>query len=545
MTFASRAAARIGKLPRADTTDVLVERDIEAKMPDGAILLADRWYAPATVGSDPVVLLRCPYGRRQLGIIGRLMAERGYQVVIQSVRGTFGSGGDFDPFHHERDDGLATYEWIASQPWFTGRIGTYGPSYLGLTQWATLSALPEYVKAMSLQVTAAKLRDCVVYPGESFSLETGAVWVHQMEYQERGAARFIWALLTARKRLERAYTTLPLRDADTAALGRRIPFYQEWLVHELPGDSWWEPLDFTRDAKNAPPSSHLSGWYDVFLLGQLADYTRMREAGRDVRLTIGPWTHTSPGAGAAGIRDGLEWFDVHLKEKTAPRGRDRVRIHVMGRDRWVDLPEWPPPSTPERWHLQPGAGLSSAAPSGGAPDRYRYDPADPTPGLGGATLDPLVAGPKDQAKREQRADVRVYSSSTLTSDVTIAGPLEADLWVKSSRPFFDVFVRLCDVDQKGKSRNISDGLLRIGPDSAPAGADGVYQVRVRMGPTAMMFKAGHRIRLQISSAAHPLYARNTGSGDRLASASELFTSDHEILHDPDHPSAVILPISDI
>jgi putative CocE/NonD family hydrolase len=544
VTFASWVFARAAKLPRASAADVVVERDVETKMGDGVVLLSDRWYSPSTVRSAPVVLLRSPYGRRQFGIFGRLFSERGYQVVIQSCRGTFGSGGRLEPFLHETPDGAATVEWIASQPWFTGKIGMFGPSYLGLVQWALAGRPPAELQAMALQVTASNVRDAVVFPGGSFSLETGAVWVQQMVYQEN-TARYLWALATSKKRLARAYRTLPLRRADLAAHGLSVDYYQQWLDHSEPGDPWWDEIDWSGYLSNMPRSSHVAGWYDIFLPSQIDDFCRQRAAGRDTRITVGPWSHMSPGGGTEGLRDALELFDDQLLGRSSVQPRGRVRLFVMGADRWVDLPGWPPPARTERWHLHPGNRLSPDAPEAAPPDTYRYDPADPTPSLSGATLDPLRAGAKDQRRREGRADVLVYSSSVLRRDLTVAGPVAADIFMRSSRPHFDVFVRLCEVDAKGRSRNVCDGIQRVQPTSIARDQDGVSRVRVRMWPTARTFRTGHRIRLQVSSAAHPLFARNPGSGEALGSASHLFPSEHEVFHDPDRPSAIELPISDI
>src|SRR5580658_10165211 len=185
MTVPSRIAGALAKLPPAHTFEVSVERDLVAKMPDGAELLADRWY-PTNVGAGlpPTVLLRSPYGRRQLGIVGRIFAERGYQVVIQSCRGTFGSGGDWVPMRNEEADGKATLDWVAAQPWFDGQLVTWGPSYLGLTQWAIAQDAPSFVKAMALDVTASNFRDAVVYPGGSFAHETALTWMYQVHHQE-------------------------------------------------------------------------------------------------------------------------------------------------------------------------------------------------------------------------------------------------------------------------------------------------------------------------------------------------------------------------
>ena len=542
MSLTSRVFAKLAGLPPARSTDVLVERDLEAKMPDGAILLADRWYAPTGADQDPVMLIRSPYGRRQLGVYGRLFSERGYQVVIQSCRGTFGSGGSsFDPFHNERSDGLATLEWVADQPWFTGTVGTFGPSYLGLTQWAVAADPPPTLKAMALQVTTARVRD-IVYPGGSFALETGAFWVNQVQIQELPVRRLLWRMLAGRRKLARAYTSLPLEAADMQVLGRRIPFYQNWLVHDAIDDPWWEPLDWSKEVGRTPPATMLAGWYDIFLPGELEDFRRLREAGREARITIGPWTHTSFAAGAAGMRDGLDWFDTHLRGAPTNQ-RQPVRYFVTGSKRWVDAADWPPPFENQRWNLQARGAFSRDEPLGGTPDKFHYDPADPAPGLGGPSLDPIRAGKKEQRRRESRSDVLTYTSATLATDLTIAGPVNADVWVRCSRASFDVFVRICDVNAKGKSYNICDGIIRIKEGDLDASADGSVCVRLALWPAAHTFLAGHRMRVQVSSAAHPLYARNLGGGEPLGTAAALHPGDLEVFHDSDHPSCVELPVS--
>ena len=242
VTLASKALGRLAGLERARTSEVSVERNLPAKMDDGAVLLADRWF-PAGSGDDvPAVLIRTPYGRRQMGVVGRLFAERGYQVVIQSVRGTFGSEGRFDPFRNEQSDGRATLDWIAGQPWFDGRLATFGPSYLGLTQWAVSGDTPAYLRAMALEVTASDFRTAVTYPGGSFALETGLAWIHQVSHQELTPLRVLGSQLTARRSVRTGARVLPLRDADLAGVGRHVDFFGDWLVHEEPGDPWWDPV---------------------------------------------------------------------------------------------------------------------------------------------------------------------------------------------------------------------------------------------------------------------------------------------------------------
>lgn len=544
MTVGSRILGALARLPRAHTYDVSVERDLEAKMADGAVLLADRWYPRVAAGTTPaVVLLRSPYGRRQLGPLGRLFAERGYQAVVQSCRGTFGSGGIWEPFRNEREDGQATLEWLADQQWFGAAVVTFGPSYLGLTQWAVADDPPAYLRAMAPAVTATDFRDAVVYPGDAFALETALTWAYQVEHQELSRLRVLAAMVSSWRTLRAAYPTLPVSETDERAVGHHVGFFQDWLAHDAPGDPWWEPVDFGRGLASAPPCSLVGGWHDIFLPGQVADYQALLAAGRTARLTIGPWTHTSPRAMATIVRDGLEWFDAFVGAKPSPLRRDPVRIFVMGSRRWVDLPTWPPPADLQRWHLHTGGHLDPAAPVASRPSRYRYDPADPTPGVGGPSLDWKDAGPKDQRRREARPDVLTYTSARLGDDLTVAGPLAVELYLRSSLEHTDFSVRLCDVSPKGKSTNLSDGILRLRPGSVDKVDDGSFRLRIAMWPTANTFRRGHQIRLQVSSGAHPLFIRNTGTGEPLATATELLAADQEVLHDPEHPSALELPIS--
>lgn len=531
----------LARLPPARTRDVGVERDLEAKMSDGAVLLADRWY-PKGLGDAPVVLLRSPYGHRQLGFVGRLFAERGYQAVIQSCRGTFGSGGEWEPFRHERDDGRDTLAWLADQRWFGGVMATFGPSYLGLTQWAMLDDPPPALRAVAPAVTATDFRSSVVYPGGAFALESTLNWVNQVEHQEESAPRVLRSMVTGGRIVRRATATAPVGLSDVRTVGHRVGWYQDWMAHDAPDDPWWKAIDFGPHLRNAPPATLLGGWYDLFLPWQVADYAALKAAGRTARLTIGPWTHASPAGMGVALRDGLDWFDVHLRGQ-ASRRDDPVRVFVMGSRRWVDLPEWPPAAEVQRWHLHAGGRLDRAAPAASAPDRYRYDPADPTPGVGGPSLDARRAGPKDQRAREQRADVLTYTSEPLGEDLTVVGPLAVDLWVRSSLEHGDFFVRLCDVSPKGRSTNLADGIIRLHPGDVESADGGKRQLRIDMWPTANTFRAGHRVRLQVSSGAHPLFARNFGSGEPFATTTTLRAADHEVFHDPDHPSAIQLPVA--
>lgn len=546
MTLASKFLARLARLPPARRGEVDVERDVRITMPDGVVLLADHWF-PVGVDRPPLIVMRSPCGRRQLGlaIVARVFAERGYGVFIQSTRGSFGSAGGWEPFRSEASDGAATHGWIAEQPWFGEISATFGPSYLGLTQWALTADPPASLRAMSLAVTASSFRDAAAYPGGTFSLETGAAWIDLIESQERTVPRILWAHARARKRLDAVYRTLPLSQADWKGFKRPLNFYQDWLIHEQPDDPWWDPLDFGRQLDRVPPASMIAGWYDLFLPAQLGDFLALRSAGRTVRITVGPWPHISGGGALAQLRDGLEWFDEQIFDRPPTRRHAGVRLFVLGTRRWVDLESWPPPATVQRWHLHPGGRLDPLPPPQSDPDDFFYDPADPTPSLGGPSLNWRSAGRRDQAERERRPGVLSFSSDLLVRDVTVAGPLAAEIWLRSDAPSSDVFVRLCDVDEQGVSHNVSDGILRLPAERTGVADDRARLARVTMWPTAITFARGHRLRLQVSAGAHPLFARNLGSGERLGSAITLVVAHQEIFHDPAHPSAINLPISPI
>ena len=217
----------------------------------------------------------------------------------------------------------------------------------------------------------------------------------------------------------------------------------------------------------------------------------------------------------------------------------------MGSKRWVEVPDWPPAASTQQWNFHSGGRLSTAGPEASPPDRFRLDPLDPTPGIGGPSLDPANAGRKDQRRREERADVLTYTSRPMEQDLTVAGPLRVDLWFRCSLEHADLSVRLCVVSDKGRSDNLSDGYRRLRPEDASADSDGTIHVGIDMWPTAVTFRRGERIRVQVAGSAHPLYNRNLGTGEPIATASVGKVADYQILHDPEHPSAIELPISTI
>jgi hypothetical protein len=224
--------------------------------------------------------------------------------------------------------------------------------------------------------------------------------------------------------------------------------------------------------------------------------------------------------------------------RTAP-----VRVYVTGERRWRELPDWPPPGARElTLHLQPGGALSEAPPPGAAePSRYRYDPADPTPALGGPMM--LERRPvRDNRPLEERPDVLTFTGAPLEVDLDAIGPVRADIRLRSNRADTDVFVRVCDVQPDGASLNVCDALIRLTAGEPPRDRDGVAPVRFELWPTAHRFAAGHRIRVQVSSGAHPRYAPNPGTGEDPLRATRGVVAEQEVLHDAERPSSVTISV---
>ncbi|MFD5830088.1 CocE/NonD family hydrolase [Lentzea sp. NPDC060358] len=530
---AGSLAQRLLRLPPATNRDVTVERDLRIPTRDGRTLLANHW-APADAAGAPTAVVRTPYGRSGPldWLYGRALAERGLHVLTVSCRGTFGSDGDFRAMRHEREDGLSVLRWLAGRPWATDVVLT-GSSYLGYTQWAVAAQAPVQVKAMVPHVTSARLALAFLRP-DRVELETLLGWSVSTATQERPGTLWRTLLGISRKRLAAAMTTLPLTGADTAALGHAWPFYQDCLHHDQ-NDPYWENEDHSPSVSDVTvPVSSIAGWYDIFLADQLRDFQVLRAAGRDAHLTIGPWWHTHLGGMTAVLRDTVDWAAAHARGTRPPR-KPPVCLYVMGVGQWRDFDQWPPLGyTPQRWHLAPGGALGSAPVPSAPPTKFTYDPSDPTPSLGGPKLEGRGAGPVDNRGLEARPDVLVFTSGALTADVEVIGEVTAEVWLRADGPSCDLFVRLCDVDGRGKSLNVCDDLVKVRPD-------GITKVTVSLSPTAFVFRRGHRIRVQVSGGAFPRFARNLGDGGPPHTSAALRTTAVEVFHDAEHPSAIVLP----
>ena len=394
---------------------------------------------------------------------------------------------------------------------------------------------------MAMQLTLSDFSQ-MTYSGASLMLENALSWTHLVTTSRNGLGKLklIVRMLLERSAIsEEQWLRLPVGTLDEVVTGEKVPFWRDWMEHCSAGDPWWEPMDFHRTIPElGRPISLVSGWHDIFTPWTLRDFAALQRHGAPARITIGPWRHTDRVAARLVMQEALDWFEHHLGRRSSER-KDAVKLFVMGADEWRCFDRWPPKeSAPATWYLQPGSGLAERPAADSPADRYRYDPADPTPSLGGPGLSPRPFA-VDNAPLESRADVLCFTSEPLTGDLDVIGVPAAELFLSSSAASADFFVRLCDVDEKGVSRNVCDGLQRtaIRPGSPP------QPLRVELWPTAYRFPRGHRLRVQVSSGAFPRWARNLGGDEPLASATGMRVAEQAIHHSPAHPSALLLPVS--
>jgi putative CocE/NonD family hydrolase len=561
---------------------VTVDLNVPAPMRDGTVLRANV-YRPAGEGRWPVLLTRLPYGK-DLPLGGSVLepvqaARRGYVVIVQDTRGRFSSEGDWEPMRNESEDGYDTVQWAASLPYSDGQVGMYGASYFGYTQWSAALTKPPALKAMVPFITWSDPYNGVVMRGGAMELGTQARWQLQMGFD----------VLVRRHRGDRAALGKAFQElaAELDALGtegyRSLPLAEfAPLVRQEVAPSFFENVAATTDRDRLAfmtikgrhhevevPTFNVGGWYDIFLHDTIANFNAMREAGAPTKLLIGPWSHgaqSNPigelnfGFGSqAGLIDlqidfqslQLRWFDRWLK--AAENGittEPPIKLFVMGANSWRSETEWPPPAAPAPLYLRAGGSLSSKAPGEERPDRYDYDPANPVPTRGGALLmtPEYPAGPYDQRPIEQRPDVLVFTSEPLSQDTEVTGPVSVRLWAASSAPDTDFIARLCDVDPDGQSINLTDGILRAryrdwseGGELSAIEPDRPYCYDIDLWATSNLFKAGHRIRLQVTSSCFPRWDRNPNTGRPFGADAGTAVAHQTIFHDRERPSHVLLP----
>ncbi len=543
--IASQFVHQMYSLPPARFS-VRTQRNIEVPTSDGIALLSDI-YTPKDAGPHPTLVMRTPYGRFGFAVVAQIYAEHGFRTLLQACRGTDGSGGEFNPLVNERNDGLATLEWIKQQDWFDGRLGLTGPSYLGYAQWAICDALPEGA-AISAKSTSSDFQS-IVFPNDAFSLQLWLSWLQTVDGLDNELFGMTLRMATGdvERRTKSIAMKLPLAEADVAAIGKIAPFWRQWFDEAIDNPPFWEARRHTeRLDENTPPNCFVTGWYDLMLDEHLADYHTLVAAGHTPHLTVGRWTHTDNELQGECLSQTISWMSAHLLDEQDALRKKPVRIYISGCEKWHESESFPPaPVSPETLFLREGGFLGSEPGAAPCPGTFRYDPADPTPNLGGAIFAFVGAGARDNEKLETRADVLTFTSAPLHADLTMIGSAQVEIFVRSSLEHTDFFVRLCDVDLHGVSTNISDAIMRMLPGKFVPDADGVSKLEFSLHASAHMFRKGHRIRLQVSSGAHPRFARNLGTNEPIGSATRMVAADQEIFHGYKYPSAVSLPVCKI
>lgn len=575
---------------------IVIDKNINARMRDGTQLAADV-YRLDTRDPLPVLLQRLPYNKDLTLPINFSMdimraARAGYAVVVQDTRGRFASEGHFTPFFDEAADGADSVEWVAAQPWASGKVGMIGGSYFGATQWLAAMGAPDPLLAIAPFMTAADYHDEWIYRGGAFELGFTLNWslsslaLGELQRRRRSGNATVGELLGMIAAVDRnsdLYENLPTNEIPE--LDGIAPYYFEWLAHPDYDDYWRRIAPGRHYEDVAAPALNMGGWYDTFLGGTLANYVGMKQRAGSARarslqrLIVGPWAH-SAASGAFpekiyGLMAGvdafdltgaqLRWFDYHLKGEENGVERDKpVQIFVMGINQWRHEDDWPLPDTnfvpyylhsDGRAHTLDGDGLLSTAPPADEPeDVYLYAPTDPVPTVGGQSFLPglLVAangGPRDQRQVERRRDVLCYTTLPLKRPLEVTGPVELILFASSTAPDTDFTGKLVDVHPDGRAEILTEGILRARyresmSDPRLLEPNHVYEFHVDLRATANVFGAQHRIRLEVSSSNFPRFDRNSNTGGVIAAArkEDMAPAINRVWHSRLYPSKLILPL---
>jgi hypothetical protein len=547
---------------------IQVKLDLKVPMRDGVLLSADL-YRPSLEGRFPTLLCRTIYDNQQLRYVEWAVrfVRAGYAVVIQDCRGRYDSDGTWDPYVCEAEDGYDTQQWVGQQPWCDGTIGTFGISYVGFTQILPAPFRSPYVKGL---VPIAHQED-----------NFGHVYVDGV-LQLQNALNFAWiGSRTVQSHIREVHDfsaqrwRLPLIEALDDLADR--PIFRHFVSHPTFDDYWQSYSMKTKYPEVDVPALFITGWYDNLLHEDFKVFQGWRQQARSeatrrtTKLVVGPWTHRGIGSGerigdvdfgpAAGIDLlglHLRWYDRRLRGfENGIDDEPPLRIFVMGANVWRDEWEWPLARTRfTPYYLHSGGhanslfgdgALSTTAPAAGEPaDRYDYDPASPVPTLGGQSM-VESPGPLDRRPVERRDDVLVYTTEVLEQDVEVTGPIEMILYAASSAVDTDFAATLVDVHPNGLATNVCEGIQRARfreslerPSLIEPGRS--YEYRVVLWETSTLFRAGHRIRLEVTSSNFPRFDRNLNSGEALATGTHPVVAHQTILHAAEHPSRLVLPI---
>ena len=526
-------------------------------------------------------------------------AENGYVAVSQDARGTYRSEGVFRPIIQEQADGYDAIEWAAAQPWSNGRVAMTGTSYMGVTQWQAALTAPPHLVAIAPGQTATDYHDHWTYVNGVFDLWFGQSWPLAFFAPDAHRRRLIagGAAPEAAERAARAYLAegerLIARDwieqvplADFADFRELAPYYYEWLAHPS-YDDYWAAVDVEAQwEKITVPALVTGAWGDLFHIGSVRGFNGMRsgagsEAARAGTLLVmtGGGGHGQEGAvsfGGAGDRDlrelRLRFYDHHVKGISNGIDREpRVQLFVQvppdsgteGSGFWLEGDAFPPAgAVTARFNLASGGGANSrwgdgvlarGEPPHGPDDSFTYDPRDPAPALGGGLCCLTLgfyfrSGAQDQSTVERRDDVLVYTSAPLAEDLAVIGPVKVRLWATTTARDTDFTAKLVDVHPDGFAQNVLNRVVRArfrnGSKAPPSSIEPgrAYEYEIDLGYTANVFRAGHRVRLDVSSSDFPHLARNHNTGDDPATDGRFVVAVQTVHHDAQRPSHVELTV---
>jgi len=575
----------LSPLLAAEHYAVKVERDVPAKMRDGVTLRADV-YRPDADGKFPVLLKRTPYNKSGSGHendFAREAASHGYIAIMQDVRGRYTSEGEWYPFIHEAEDGYDSVEWAAALPYSDGRVGMWSGSYVGATQMLAASAHPPHLAGICPVVTASNYHDGWTYQGGAFEQWFDESWTSGLaqdtlnrSIQRSSNARLGQDVLPL---TNYPLFNLPASGAANVTTPALAPYFLDWLSHPSYDDYWKAVSIEAHYADIRVPVLHIAAWYDIFLGGSLRNYMGLKahaatdEARKGQHLLVVVGGHAGGGRKIGDLDFGpeagkfeeteitLRWYDFLFKgiQNEFASGKP-ITIFVMGLNQWRQEDDWPlarAKATKYFLHSQGSANssrgngsLSTSAPASEPADKFTYDPEKPVPTIGGPLCcdsSHLAPGPKDQHTLEARDDVLIYSTPPLEHDLEVTGPVRLEIFASSSAVDTDFTGKLVDVYPDGTAINITEGILRAKfRDSQETPAlltpGKVYSLAIDLWATSNVFRAGHRIRLEISSSNFPRFDRNLNTGESAATSGKWAAATNSILHDAAHPSALVLPV---
>ena len=491
-------------------------KEVFVPMRDGAQLALDLYFPGGPSNGLPVVLERTPYNKAIFGQEAKFWTARGYVYAIQDVRGRFRSEGRFEPFLRDGSDGFDTIEWLARQPWCSGKVGTIGMSYDALVQWQAAVERPPHLAAM---VVNCSPQDHPPYEQGILKFMGVMGWL----YLIRGQKPEDGSPLTASESFpppafEKAFDELPVAGQDLKAFGRLDEIWRRWCSEDPNSDYWKSARYLSKVGRVTVPVLHQSGWFDDCGLGTKLNYLAMMKAGaKNQRLILGPWAHTDTGRkqrgrdfGEAALLDleqeYADWFAHWLKgEAAAPS--DPVKLFVMGENRWMTAASYPPPGQPKKYFL---AGNFALLPDSGdsrqGTDQYVYDPGDPTPSP--RTLDDDEMESRYSKMLAKRKDIVAYRTAPIQEPFKILGPMSAVIYLSSDAPETDLFVRVSEEDPSHGHFLLAEGKSRVRfQGTNPA------RVEVDLWHTAIRIAKGDRLVVDIASASFPVYARNLNTGE--------------------------------